>query len=217
MISQAGENSDVTELIKLQLDLWNTCGADYTIDNDVISVYKLLGGDFIYNDDNHVKSVLSDIGWIRAISAFYWYNKSPWRVDPSSYGKLCYHYYYHHHNCHLLIGKLSSAIRIYQYYLSQHNDDNDINLVQQPRSTYHDDNDSNDDAAFVKYNLNYQKQGLHTQHGLYSLLLSLFCNDDGNDDSSVIACLRSEGIMLMIIIIDIIIVIIIIKVILATP
>lgn len=172
IISQASENSDVTVLIKQQLDLWSANGVDDTIDDDIIQVYKLLGGDFMYNDDHHPTScILSEIGWIRAISAFYWYNKSPWRQDceesPKSYGKL------------------SSAIREYQYYLSQE----PLKLVQEPQSYYHDDPDPL--AAIVKYNLNNQKHGLHTQHGLYSLLLSLF--SDEVDDNDVIACLRSEG------------------------
>ena len=169
LISQANDSGDFTRLIQEQLQLWNENGSDDGIDNDVLDVYRLLGGDFIDLDSTRKKSILSGLGWIRAISIFYWYNKNPYmKWDDNSYGKL------------------SSAISMFEYFLMQNNE-----LVDEPRSTYHDDNDPI--GSIVKYNPDDEDKGLHTQHGLYNLLVSLFSGNVEADNKTIIACLRSEG------------------------
>jgi hypothetical protein len=181
ILSQLDGDSVVVDYIRKQVLCW--CQADYdrAIDPDLLKIYRLIGG-FLFSIEDTGDSILRGMGWVRGISTLYWYNSNNICVHPKNKSKLSY------------------ALDTYKDLMIN----NISNIVDIPRSSY--DNDTDVMGSIVNYN---PESKDHTQHGLYSLLLTLFPILNDKEDSSninfgigqefvlssdnLLTCLRSEG------------------------
>ena len=75
LLSQIGEDIEFVQLISYQLDLWADNGENEnnTIPETLLDIYRLLGADPFPSDNWPKKSILKNIGWMRALSMIFWY------------------------------------------------------------------------------------------------------------------------------------------------
>ena len=80
LISQSG-SPQVREYLLEQLDKWNSLGASDFVEDSRMKVYQLLCGD--------VASVSKEVGWVRALGMFLWFDCSPTDGVADAFKRYC--------------------------------------------------------------------------------------------------------------------------------
>jgi hypothetical protein len=75
LLSQAGGDDEVRDMLDNQLVLWEDNDATEFMSEDMLSVYKILGGKYDEEMDK-LKSVLAPLDWSNAIGVLFWYCNS---------------------------------------------------------------------------------------------------------------------------------------------